>query len=157
MYTIKKVAFFDIVKQLKVNKILYDCGKYMAKKYDLHHWDNSHFKNFIIVLLCEIKNNVYLIYEDGKAIATFQTKRVKEVLKFEKLATSPNCMAKGIGTYCLKVIEQQANDLGCKKINMEVYSSSQHAIDFYLHRGYVVTSKTKTLKYSEIIMEKILH
>lgn len=59
MYEVKRVSLINLSGQFKVNNILYDCGKDMAKKYDLHHWDNSHFKNLIIVVLCELKNAVY--------------------------------------------------------------------------------------------------
>lgn len=55
MYRIKKISILNLIGQNKINNILFDCGKDMAKKYDLHHWDNSHLKNFIIILLCELK------------------------------------------------------------------------------------------------------
>ena len=51
---------------LKVSDILYKCGKNMAQKYDLHHWDNSRFKTWIIVALCALKNNIYLLYGENK-------------------------------------------------------------------------------------------
>lgn len=43
----------------------------------------------------------------------------------------------------------------CIKLR-KVYAPSKHALDFYLHRGYKVCGNTKTLKYSEIRMEKVL-
>lgn len=89
MYQVHKVNLFNFPGQIKVNNILFDCGKDMAKKYDLHHWDNSHFKNFLIVAMCELKNTVYLVTEDEKPVATFQTKQVGKTMRFEKLACSP--------------------------------------------------------------------
>jgi GNAT superfamily N-acetyltransferase len=156
MCKLQKIGLFNIVGQSKVNNILFECGKDMAQKYDLHHWDNSHLKNFIIVLLCELKNSVYLVVDENTAVATFQTKIEGNVLKFEKLATLPSASGKGIGSYCMNSIENLAKDAGCTKVCMEVYSPSQHAIDFYKHRGYTACGETKTLKYSEIKMEKKL-
>ena len=156
MYNVKKIGIFNLLGQIKVNNILFDCGKDMAKKYDLHHWDNSHFKNFIIVVLCELKNTVYLVTENGIPVATFQTKQVGETVRFEKLACSPKYSGKGIGSFCMSCIEAIAQKADCKKVCMEVYSPSQHALEFYLHRGYKVCGKIKTLKYSEVKMEKIL-
>ena len=156
MYEIKEIGLFNILGQLKVNHILFECGKDMAKRHNLHHWDNSHFKNFIIVVLCELKNKVYLLEEDGKPTATFQIKRVGDVMRFEKLACSPKYSRKGIGSYCMGVIEAFAKDSNCKKVCMEVYSQSQHALDFYIHRGYEAFGETKTMKYSEVKMEKTL-
>lgn len=156
MYQVQKIGLFNIPGQIKVNNILFACGKDMAKKYDLHHWDNTHFKNFIIVALCELKNSVYLVTEDGKSVATFQTKKNDDTLRFEKLACSPELAGKGIGSYCMSCIEKMAKKMNCKRVVMEVYSPSKHALDFYLHRGYVVCGETKTLKYFEVKMEKKL-
>lgn len=156
VYKVKKIGTFDIVGQIRVNGILYDCGKDMAEKYDLHHWDNSYLKNFVIVALCELKNNVYLVIENDKPVATFQTKKIGRIMRFEKLACLPNCAGKGIGSYCMKYIEGLAKKENCNRVCMEVYTPSKHALNFYLHRGYKVCGEVKTLKYSEIKMEKIL-
>ena len=154
MREVEKVSLFDVKGQMKVNNILYECGKYMASTYNLHHWDNSRFKNVIIILLCLLKNDVFLVFDEGKEIATFQTKKINDVLRFEKLATRPNCMSKGIGSFCLEEIEKQAKSKECKRIRMEVYSPSVHAVDFYIHRGFAIVGEKKTLKYSEFEMER---
>lgn len=156
MYRVRKIGIFNILDQFKINNILFDCGKDMATKYDLHHWDNSYFKNFVIILLCEIKNNVYLIEDDLTPVATFQTKFTDDSIHFEKLACSPKHAGKGIGTFCINYIEEIAKKTNCKKVCMEVYSPSQHALDFYLHRGYKTCGKMKTRKYEEVKMEKLL-
>lgn len=154
MYKVQKIGLFNIFDQIKINNILFACGKDMAKKYDLHHWDNSHFKNFIIIILCELKNSVYLVKKNGKSVATFQIKQIGKEIHFEKLACAPEYSGKGIGSYCMKCIEEIARKRKCEKITMEVYSSSQHALDFYLNKGYIMCGETKTLKYSEVKMEK---
>lgn len=80
MYKVKKICLSNLVGQLKVNNILFDCGKDMVTKYNLHHWDNSHLKIFIIIAICELKNTVYLVTDNEKPIATFQTKKVGKVM-----------------------------------------------------------------------------
>jgi hypothetical protein len=40
---------------------------------------------------------------------------------------------------------------------MEVYDKSQHAIDFYLHRGYVQCGVVNSLKYKEYVLQKQLN
>lgn len=72
-----------------MSDILYECGKDMADKYDLHHWDNSHIKNWLIIALCALRNNIYLVYSGEIPIATFQTRKVEQSLLFQKLATTP--------------------------------------------------------------------
>lgn len=156
MYKVKKISIFNLLGQFKVNNILFDCGKDMAVKYDLHHWDNTHFKNLMIVLFCEMKNNVYLVEDNQNPVATFQTRVIDESIHFEKLACSPQYAGQGIGTFCMNYIEEIAKKTNCKKVCMEVYSPSQHALDFYLRRGYKICGETKTIKYKEVMMEKSL-
>lgn len=156
MYNLVKVFKLDINKLNKVAIILNACGKDMASKYDLHHWDNTYIKTFAIVGLCALKNDVYLLYEEDKPVATFMTKKNGESLHFEKLGTLPSESGKGIGSVCLGHIERIALETNCKSVEMEVYSPSEHAISFYEHRGYKVTGMTDTLKYKEVKMEKAL-
>ena len=156
MYRFKIVSMFDIPKMLDVADILYQCGKDMANKYDLHHWDNSKLKSLVVAEYCSLKNIVYLVYEDDAPVATFQVSIKDMILHFEKLATSPKASGKGVGTLCMKAIEKIAQKNNCKKVVMEVYELSKHARDFYYHRGYEQTGMTDTLKYKEIKMEKRL-
>ena len=39
---------------------------------------------------------------------------------------------------------------------MEVYNKSNHAIKFYEHNGYLKVGETGTLKYTDLIMEKLI-
>ena len=156
MFTVRRLRFFNLVGLLKVSNILYDCGKDMAKNNDLHHWNNSHIKNWIIVALCVLKNKIYIVCDDKKAVATFQTRKVGSSLLFQKLATSPASAKCGIGSYCMREIEELALSSGCAEVLCEVYEKSEHAISFYEHRGYRVYDETETLKYKEYKMRKAL-
>ena len=126
----------------------------MAQKYDLHHWDNSHIKNWIIVALCALKNDIYLVYDEKTPIATFQTRKAEQSFLFQKLATDPVFAGKGVGSYCLTEIETLAKKAGCTSVICEVYDKSEHAKTFYVRRGYVVYGATETLKYTELKMRK---
>lgn len=156
MYIVKKIGVTDIKGLLAVSYILYKCGKDMAHKLDLHHWNNPYIKSFVIVCICSLKNSVYLVSNEKEKVATFQVRQQGEKLYFEKLATSPSDYGKGIGSFCMNQIEEIALKKGCKKVCMEVYSLSQHAIKFYEYHGYITNKVESTLKYKIIKMEKNL-
>lgn len=154
MYLVSKLKKYDIFGLKKVSDILYDCGKDMAKKNNLHHWDNSHVKNWVIVALCALKNDIYLVYNEKSPVATFQTRKNGNALLFQKLATSPSFSSSGIGSYCMLQIERLAKESGCAEVICEVYDKSEHAKSFYEHRGYAVCGKMETLKYTELKLRK---
>lgn len=156
MYSIRRLNKFNILGLKKVSDILYECGKDMAKKYNLHHWDNSHIKNHIIVALCALKNDIYLVYRGKTPVATFQTRKTGQTFLFQKLATAPEFSGGGTGSYCLMEIEHLAKEDGCREVVCEVYDKSEHAKSFYEHRGYTVYGTTGTLKYKEFKMRKEL-
>ena len=156
MFLVRKVHFWNIGLLFHVAEILYQCGKDMAVKYSLHHWDNSHFKTWIIVLLCVIKNEIYLVYDDEIPVATFQTRKVKRSYLFQKLATSPKFSGSGIGAFCLNEIERIGRDNGCSELLCEVYQESLHAKEFYHRRGFETYGAVDTLKYREEKLRKRL-
>lgn len=51
-------------------------------------------------------------------------------------------------------IERLAKESGCTEVICEVYDKSEHAKNFYEHRGYTVYGATETLKYNELKMRK---
>lgn len=153
---IKRVHIYEVKKALTVAQILYRCGKDMANRYSLHHWDNPMIKSCVIVFLCLLKNQIYLVMDSGNAIATFQLKKLEDTLFFEKLAVIPEEAGKGYGSYCMKLIEAKAKKMGCGKVRMEVYDKSKHAIAFYMCKGYSQVGEIDTIKYTDLIMEKIV-
>lgn len=156
MYAIRRLNKFNILGLKKVSDILYECGKDMSKKYNLHHWDNLHIKNHIIVALYALKNDIYLVYRGKTPVATFQSRKTGQTFLFQKLATAPEFAGGGIGSFCLREIEHLAKENGCREVVCEVYDKSEHAKSFYEHRGYAVCGATKTLKYKELKMRKEL-
>lgn len=156
MYRICKLSKVGIVGLKKVSDILYECGKDMAKKYGLHHWENSRIKNYIIVALCAMKNDIYLVNNEKTLVATFQTRKMGQSFLFQKLAICPSFSGGGIGSYCLTEIERLAKENGCTEVVCEVYDKSEHAKSFYEHRGYAIYGETNTLKYKELKLRKEL-
>ncbi len=156
MYSVCKLKAWNISGFIKVSQILYKCGKDMAIKYDLHHWDNSQLKNIMILILCMLKNNVYLVFDNDSPVATFQTRKAGGSYLFQKLATSPEFSGKGIGTFCLNEIERMAKLEKCKSVVCEVYDKSEHAKKFYERKGYVIVGEIDTLKYKELKLRKEL-
>lgn len=153
---VERILPYNIKKALFLAKILNDCGRDMAQKYGLHHWDNSMIKSCLIVGIGLLKNRVYLVSEGKNPVATFQVKKTDNALFFEKLAVSPEVSGKGYGSYCMRLIEKMATKLGCERVQMEVYDQSRHAIEFYQKRGYLQVGKTGTRKYTDLVMEKIV-
>lgn len=139
---------------ITVTNILYTCGKDMAQRYDVHHWDNTWIKTYIIVLLCVIKNDVFIVEKDNSTIATYQTKIMDKSYHLEKLAVDPKYHGHGVGSFCLHHIEKVARQNGCIKVELEVYSKSDHAIKFYYAHGYSHIKNSTTRKYDVFCMEK---
>ena len=156
MYRVRRIGLLNLLALCKVCSILYRCGKNMAEKNGLQHWNNSYLKTLAIVFLCALKNKIYLVYDGKRAIATFQTKKTGDALRFQKLATDPRYAGKGVGSFCLNEIESVAKAMGCARVCLEVYDKSAHAREFYEHRNYVVCGEVSTLKYTELQMEKKL-
>ena len=48
------------------------------------------------------------------------------------LAVHPGYRRQGIGTALIETIERRANDLGIRKLNLDVGSNAREAISFYL-------------------------
>ena len=153
-YELVKVKKSDFTRINEVASILNACGKDMAQKYNLHHWDNSYAKSLLIVGKCALKNDVYIVYDGKEPAATFMTKKHGDSFHFEKLGTLPEKSGCGIGSWCMGEIEEMAKKMACNKVTMEVYEPSKHAISFYQNKGYMVVGKLDTIKYTEVKMEK---
>ena len=72
IYQVIRVGKWNLFDLNGVCKTLYLSGKDMVKRYNLSHWNNSYFKEWIIVLLCNLKNDIYLVKNEKNVVATFQ-------------------------------------------------------------------------------------
>lgn len=85
-YSIKKVGHFNFISMYCVSQILVSCGKDMAQKFNLHHWNNSIFKTFLIVCYLSLKNDIWLVIDERRqSVATFQTKKNVSRFAFWKI------------------------------------------------------------------------
>lgn len=146
--TFKKISPLNICGIAKARKILYTCGKDLAKKQDLHHWDNSHFKWMVIMALCALKNNIYLaIDENKKAVATIQSKVYGDTLKLEKGGTLPSYQGQGVFEKVMNYQKEIARQKGCTKLCLEVYEKSEKSFKYFLKLGYRVVDTCETKNY----------
>ena len=154
-YKTKKIRLYDLPALFKIAGILKACGDDMYARYQLAHWKNSLIKTFLIVIYTALQREVYAVEDDGGVvIATFQIKRVENGLHFGKLAVSPTASGKGIGSFCLTFMEDEARRRGLTSLNCEVYDKSKYAYDFYINRGFEAVGEVSTLKYKEIVLKK---
>lgn len=154
MFTARKIKKYDIVKLFKVSNILYACGKDMAQKSDLHHWNVSRLKMLMIVVWYNLSNDTYLVYEGETAKATFQVKKLDDTMAFQKLATAPQYSGKGLGTFCLQEIEQIAKAAGCKEVICDVYDKNTDVKVYYEKRGYHQYDIGETRNYTILKLKK---
>lgn len=94
---VKRVYPYHIKNMVNISKILNCCGKDMAMKYGLNHWNNPLIKSLVIVCLCALKNKMYLVLEKNKPVATYSMRIQDKALFFEKLAVLPCAEGKGWG------------------------------------------------------------
>ena len=80
-----RVHLYQMKKAFTVAKILNRCGKDMSNKYGLHHWDNPMIKSCVIIFLCLLKNQIYLVLDAGTPVATFQIKELDDALFLRSL------------------------------------------------------------------------
>lgn len=157
MLTMREIRWYQPVGLLRVAEILYACGRDMASRYGLQHWNNPRFKTWAIVALCVLKNRIFLGADaQGKAVATVQVKVLGNALHLAKLAVLPAAGGKGCGSRCLEWAEEYARVQGCDSVELEVYDRSSHALAFYHNRGYERCGSMETRKYTEIRMKKML-
>ena len=113
------------------------------------------------------EKKVYIVYNnENNCVATFtlETKiptvqKGSEDLKSDsiylsKLAVSPSYSNAGIGTECIKFIEQYAKRNNYKYIKFDVYSKSNNTLIFYLKKGFEITGMSKTRRFDVVLMQK---
>lgn len=146
-----EVSLFSLLKIIRASRIIEACGQNMYEKYNLPHWKNSLFKTILIVIYTKlIKGMTLWAVTDGRnTIATYMTKKDHGYLNFAKFAVDPSVEGKGLGTKCLLTMTALAKEFSLNGLSCEVMSNSEHALNFYLHRGFRQVGFTKTLKYTE--------
>lgn len=131
-----------------VYEILKRCGENMYTNLKLEHWYPYIAKETFIASL----NNkqLYGVYEDNNAVATFNVSiqprnyyhddfwnvPANKALYLGQLATDPAHQGKGIGKWCMKRIEQIAQDEECSVIRFDGLLMHPWLKSFYESVGY---------------------
>ena len=137
-----------------VYSILKTCGWNMAKKF-LFHWIPPYSRRRI--RRDTQTKDVMLVWDDSLMAytSTFQMFiNADGNLYTRKIATLPKYEGRGIGKSNLVYMENYAREIGCPKICLDVYAKSTNAINFYLHNGFVVVGRKRSIRFEELVMEK---
>ena len=128
----------------QVYSILAAAGAYMVEAFDLHHWETPYGKDRI-AKDTETKQ-VYLAKSGDTFVATFtlsdktsrafQDKPEANAMYLSKFSVAPGVMKGGIGSACIRYLEQLSKEQGKSKVRLDVYEKSDHAIKFYYKMGY---------------------
>ena len=94
-------------------------------------------------------NKVYLVQLKEMVIGNFILMFDFEERKIQvgKLAIIPEYAGKGIGSECLRFIEQYAKINNLKAIELDVYEKSTKAIKFYEKNGYKIIGDKATRRF----------
>lgn len=143
----------------KVYSILAASGKYMFENMGLSHWLPPYDKERISE---DTENKqVYIVKVEDEFVATFTlsdktSKAFRSIpddnaVYLSKFAVDPYIMGAGIGSACMKYIEETSKQRNKTKVRFDVYIKSEHAIKFYIKMGYM----DAPLPYTNVIcMEK---
>ena len=148
----------ELIEQ--VYSILAAAGAYMVEVFDLHHWETPYGKD-AITRDTETKQ-VYLAKEGDAFVATFtlsdKTSRAfadkpyADAMYLSKFSVAPGVMKGGVGSACIRYLEQLSKEQGKAKVRLDVYEKSQHAIKFYNKMGYEEVGTAPLV----LCMEKVL-
>jgi ribosomal protein S18 acetylase RimI-like enzyme len=154
--------------------IIEECGKNMAERLGLNHWNPP---DITPEIMCEYarEKRVYgvKIENKEKIIATFIVEQIPQydknhignsILYFSKLAVLCEYQGQGIGTYCVKEIEKLARQNNCKAVRCDALMEHKRLIKTYhCNLNYdivdIITKISKRQKNQEwklVLFEKVL-
>ena len=137
----------------KIYNNIKQCADDMAKK-GLEHWIPYYSENSIKEDI--LNNNVFLVNFEDNNIGNFILIANNNELYISKFAIIPNYENRGIGTKCLKFIEDYAKQNRYELIKLDVYDKSVGAIKFYQKNGYKIIGEKPTRRFKVKIMQKEL-
>ena len=149
-------------------QIIVNCGRSMYEKYGLEHWypfiDIEIFKKMIE------KNDIYGVYQNGVAVATFNlsleprdyyysclwSNPAQPATYLGHLAVDPTVQGNGLGKWCIYQIEEIAKKNGSKAIRFDGLSIHPWLTLFYQKLGYLPRGILKPRQWDLLCFEKIL-
>ena len=66
----------------------------------------------------------------------FADKPYADAMYLSKFSVAPGVMKGGVGSACIRYLEQLSKEQGKAKVRLDVYDRSEHAIKFYIKMGY---------------------
>ncbi len=139
-----------------VHRILKRSGIALAKK-GYFHWIPFYSRRAIRRDCADKQVVLVKDLATGSYTSTFQVYKTADGnLYLRKLATDPAFEGRGIARSNFEYVEAFAREKGCPKICLDVYIRSQKVISFYERMGFVVTGTRRSIRFKELIMEKIL-
>jgi ribosomal protein S18 acetylase RimI-like enzyme len=170
--TFEQVLVNEDKKISEIYEIIKGSGEYMFKQHGLVHW-RTPYPREAIKKNCE-EREVFLAkdIDTNKYVHTFQLEFIGDKTKthinknnnksewniatINKFATLPKAAGKGIGKMSMVYIEEYCQKKGISNISLDVYEKSEHAIEFYKNRGFIVTGSKPTRHFTVWLMEKQL-
>lgn len=147
-----------------VYSVLKASGTYMVETFGLMHWANPYSREKIAQDIEQ--KDVYIVRNDDGYLATFMLSEDtsyyfqdipdKDAVYLSKLAVNPDVVSSGIGTACMKFIEETCRQNHKTKVRLDVYDKSVQAVNFYLKMGYKELFLKDTTNFRVICMEKEL-
>ena len=99
---------------------------------------------------------MFLAYEGDQSLGVaicmigFSSFRGKPLINIHDIAVRPEARGKGVGRKLLNAVEEEARNLGCGKVTLEVRSDNTRAQGLYQSVGFK-PSEPETLFWSQYI------
>lgn len=153
---------------IPLHKILAACGKSMYEKFGLEHWhpfmDIATFKKLME------KKDLYGIYQNGIAVATFNlsiesrdyyydelwSNPHEQAIYLGQLGIDPTLQGKGLGKWCMHQVEEITKNMGRKAIRFDGLSLHPWLKIFYEKLDYLPRGIVKPKQWDLLCFEKIL-
>ena len=105
---------------------------------------NQYHNNPEIAINMKIKNNDNLFFiaeEENKIIGTIISGFDGHRGWLYSLAVNPDYRRKGIGTLLVKRALYELKNLGCLKVNLQIYEKNKTVKDFYKKIGFIIEDR----------------
>lgn len=167
----ERVLQNEETKIAEVYEIIKNSGEEMFQNQGLIHWRTPYPKESIkkncmnreVFLVKDLDKDQYVHTFQLEFIYTnsfekFLNVKEKEfnIVNINKFATIPKATGVGIGKRSIDFIENYSRSKDVKKLCLDVYEKSEHAIRFYKNRGFKIIGEKPTRHFLVYLMEKQL-
>lgn len=132
----------DIKSMNDIARIYKECGEKMFLEDGLLHWADALPISYIKDMC--LRRETYVVKQSGKSVAFFTMSEENSqyfepdntAMSIGKFATTPEMWNRGIGTFCIDYIKQEAIKRGKSKLRTTVYAESDKSVKFLKNRGF---------------------